>query len=215
MTHHILLLRTPADKPEEDEYHFQLSSHGYSPHSITPLDTGLQNIDRLADVISSQDEDHLGFDGVIITSSRSIEAWISATKSDSFHKDIYLRKWRNATFYVVGSKTASLLDQSLIELLPPRGFQIKGASESGNAEKLADFILKTVGNTKQRLLYLTGDKNRDTLPNKLRESGKSIDLVSLQVYATCEHPTLREKVKQYGEELRSGLPTRFSLCIPI
>jgi uroporphyrinogen-III synthase len=201
MANNILLLRAPTDKLEEDEYHIQLSSHGYSPHSISPLDTQLQNIDHLTRIISSTTEN---FDGVIITSSRSIEAWIMATNYSFFHKDAYLQKWKDRTFYVVGSKTASFLDRSLIGSLRPSGIQIKGAVESGNAEKLAEFILKTVGSTSQRLLYLTGDKNRDSLANKLKESKGKIDLVSLQVYSTCERPSLHENIEQYGEELRSG-----------
>lgn len=203
MTHHVLLLRTPPSNPLTDEYHSQLSSAGYTPHSISPLDTELQNIDRLAEVISSTNAGD--FDGVIITSSRSIEAWTSAISSDNshFNKDTNLQKWKNATFYVVGSKTASLLEQSLSNDLGPEGIRIKGA-ECGTAEKLAEYILKIIGETKQRLLYLTGDKNRDTLPNKLKEAGEKINLVPLQVYATCEHPDLREEIERYAARLCSG-----------
>ena len=61
---------------------------------------------------------------------------------------------------------------------------IRGGAESGTSEKLARFILQDLpsSDTPRKLLYLTGDKNRDVLPNILRDGG--IELQSLQVYAT-------------------------------
>lgn len=61
---------------------------------------------------------------------------------------------------------------------------IRGGSETGTAERLAEFILKDLPSdaTSRKLLYLTGDKNRDTLPRILESGGVELD--SLQVYAT-------------------------------
>lgn len=58
---------------------------------------------------------------------------------------------------------------------------IRGQS-SGNAASLATFILIDLQERPLKLLYLTGDKNRDTLPQLLNEGG--ISLQSLQVYET-------------------------------
>ena len=62
---------------------------------------------------------------------------------------------------------------------------IRGASESGTGERLAHFILDELGKREMlnpKLLYLTGDKNRDTLPNILRNGGVEMDF--LPVYET-------------------------------
>lgn len=215
MSNHVLLFRLPSS---EDEYHLQLSFHGYSPHSISPLDTELCNIERLADFIYSDSvsgsTNQHGFDGVIITSSRSIEALVAAIQSRKHGENKYLSKWRGTSFYVVGSKTASFLHQALSGTsLRPDDIRILGATESGNAEKLAEFIINTIGDRKQRLLYLTGDKNRDTLSNKLNEGRSNIELVSLQVYATCESAFLRNEIEKYGREMRPGTRTTFALSV--
>lgn len=60
---------------------------------------------------------------------------------------------------------------------------IRGGAESGTSEKLAHFILQDLGrNAGITLLYLTGDKNRDTLPSILKDG--ELELLNLQVYGT-------------------------------
>jgi uroporphyrinogen-III synthase len=67
---------------------------------------------------------------------------------------------------------------------------IRGSSETGTSERLAHFILvdlaRTEGGSRTKLLYLTGDKNKDTLPNILEDGGH--DLECLQVYETHGSP---------------------------
>ena len=68
---------------------------------------------------------------------------------------------------------------------PLTPIDICGASESGTSERLAHFILDDLGKRdalNQKLLYLTGDKNRDALPNILRSGGVQVSV--LQVYET-------------------------------
>jgi len=143
------------------------------------------------------------FDGVIVTSSRSAEAWTAAMSSNSFDIKSYLEKWKGTSFYVVGSKTATSLEESLSMDFRPEGIRIEGATGSGNAEKLAEYIIRSVDGTKRRLLYLTGDKNRDTLPSKINEGSSNIELVPLQVYKTCEDSLLRPEIQEYAEKMRS------------
>jgi hypothetical protein len=58
-------------------------------------------------------------------------------------------------------------------------------TESGTAENLAHFIVQDMAGTDKTLLYLTGDKNRDTLQKVVEtESGMKIALMCVQVYAT-------------------------------
>ncbi len=68
---------------------------------------------------------------------------------------------------------------------------IRGES-SGTAEQLASFILAEQPRP-TKLLYLTGDKNRDTLPNIL--GGAGVSLHSLRVYETQGSSTFLQQLK--------------------
>ncbi|KAG1746555.1 uncharacterized protein EDB91DRAFT_1049258, partial [Suillus paluster] len=76
-------------------------------------------------------------------------------------------------FYAVGKATSDAL-RDLCKKTPPHSPRdIRGGSETGTAEHLAGFILKDLpsGETGRKLLYLTGDKNRDPLPRILESGG--------------------------------------------
>jgi uroporphyrinogen-III synthase len=94
--------------------------------------------------------------------------------------------WSTVPFYAVGQATAAALkDITTVagtSLLAPR--DIRGGSETGTSEKLAHFILHDLAPLapNSKLLYLTGDKNRDVLPSMLQNGG--MQLRSLQVYKT-------------------------------
>jgi len=87
-------------------------------------------------------------------------------------------------FYAVGEATSDALRHLCEEGIAYSPRDIRGGSETGTAERLAEFILKDISpdGTGMKLLYLTGDKNRDTLPRILESGGVALD--SLQVYAT-------------------------------
>ncbi|PBK63412.1 tetrapyrrole biosynthesis, uroporphyrinogen III synthase [Armillaria solidipes] len=130
----------------------------------------LTNITELAAVMEQSD-----FDGVIMTSARSCEAWdkVNGTGKDEF------------PFYVIGKATASTLRSSM-----PNA-DIHGES-SGTAEQLANFILAEQPRP-TKLLYLTGDKNCDTLPNIL--GGAGVVLHFLKVYKTQGSSTFSQQLK--------------------
>lgn len=93
--------------------------------------------------------------------------------------------WSQLPFYAVGQSTADALKDIRTSYPSPMSpADIRGAAESGTSERLAKFIISDLPARQERakLLYLTGDKNRDTLPNILSDGG--VDLVSLKVYET-------------------------------
>ncbi|KAK0215644.1 tetrapyrrole biosynthesis, uroporphyrinogen III synthase [Armillaria fumosa] len=169
----VLLLRESVPSPDtgEDRYEAAFARVNYTPFSIPVLETVLTNITELASVI-----DQSNFDGVIMTSSRSCEAWDKAkcTRKDGF------------PFYVVGTATASTLRSSMANA------DIRG-EHSGTAEQLANFILAEQPRP-AKLLYLTGDKNRDALPNILGSVG--VSLYSLKVYETRGSSTFSQQLKR-------------------
>ncbi|KAI0255560.1 tetrapyrrole biosynthesis, uroporphyrinogen III synthase, partial [Lactifluus subvellereus] len=107
-------------------------------------------------------------DGVIVTSARAVEACANAGA------DI---DWRGVRFYVVGPATAAQLAQ-----LPNPPQDVRG-TESGTAERLARYIVQDA-TREEKLLYLTGDKNSDTLSRVVREGLGEGCLRELGVYAT-------------------------------
>ncbi|KAI0092390.1 tetrapyrrole biosynthesis, uroporphyrinogen III synthase [Irpex rosettiformis] len=182
----VLLLRSPnIDGP--DKYESALRAAGYYPLSVPVLETVLVNGESLHDIVQ-KDPKELELSGVVITSSRSCEAWRETVQS--FVAESPTADWSTLPFYVVGQATATSLEEinkvAGKTMLAPRN--ILGGSETGTGEKLAHFILEDLKphtpalEHPVKLLYLTGDKNRDVLPNILRGGG--IDLQPLQVYQT-------------------------------
>ncbi|EGO02967.1 hypothetical protein SERLA73DRAFT_119979 [Serpula lacrymans var. lacrymans S7.3] len=156
-------------------------SYGYNPISVAVLETVITNLDELKCKISSGPKEQ-DLAGVVITSARACEAWITAPKSVLLHP---LADWSHVPFYVVGQATAAALArirETYDSSLSPK--DIRGGAEAGTAERLAHFILEdlTRESGKSSLLSLTGDKNRDTLPSILKTGGVELDI--LQVYAT-------------------------------
>ncbi|KAF9045428.1 tetrapyrrole biosynthesis, uroporphyrinogen III synthase [Panaeolus papilionaceus] len=103
-------------------------------------------------------------------------------------------RWTRIPFYVVGEGTASALEEAF------RGnghhtftLDIRG-QKSGNAAVLAPFILNDVEQRPATLFYLSGDKNRDTIPRLLKEGG--IELDTLQVYRTQAASSLGRMVSE-------------------
>ncbi|KAF8824500.1 hypothetical protein HHX47_DHR8000145 [Lentinula edodes] len=167
-----VLLRA-ADISFTDKYETAINAIG--PRSrgvcVPVLETVLMNLENLKQTIAAGPK----VDGVIMTSARSCEAWKAVVAQSA---DEQTQLWSNVPFYVVGAATAASLRE-----IYPKPDQIRG-EDSGTAELLARFILEqTPGNRPKYLLYLTGDKNRETLPKVMDEG--HVDLVSLQVYETC------------------------------
>ncbi|KAI0826489.1 tetrapyrrole biosynthesis uroporphyrinogen III synthase [Trametes gibbosa] len=195
MSKNVLLLRSPSEDGDGlDKYEEAFRARGYRPVSVPVLETVHENLDKLAEVVkrggATESEDtRARYAGVIVTSARACEAWrvvIQGLSEDIAHSsDGIAPFWSTIPFYVVGAATASTLT-SIASSFPTSPYvphDIRGGAESGTAEKLARFIITDLPESgSKQLLYLTGDKNRDTLPKILDEAG--LKLESLQVYAT-------------------------------
>ncbi|KAJ7600762.1 tetrapyrrole biosynthesis, uroporphyrinogen III synthase [Mycena floridula] len=168
----VLLLRAPTDPT--DPYESRLSEAGLHAVNVPVLETGLLGHAELQKIVDNQGKD---FDGVIITSARACEAWKATAVSH----------WNEIPFYVPGSATAA----AVRSIYPSQDLDIRG-EDTGTSENLARFILQDMG--PGNLLYLTGDKNRDILPNILTEGG--MQLYSIQVYETRGSRTFGTDLKR-------------------
>ncbi|KAI0334255.1 tetrapyrrole biosynthesis uroporphyrinogen III synthase [Cubamyces sp. BRFM 1775] len=207
MTANVLLLRSPSEDGGPDKYEGALHAQGYRAVSVPVLETVHKNLDKLAEVLRRRGTLPNGctkYSGVIVTSARACEAWQEVVQrlsdsDDTSATDVQGSSWSTVPFYVVGAATASAL--SAIRAAHPTSsyvpHEIRGGAESGTAEKLAKFILSDLPEAPapegRTLLYLTGDKNRDTLPKILGEGG--LKLESLQVYATQGSSRFEEDLK--------------------
>ncbi|ETW79810.1 hypothetical protein HETIRDRAFT_322098 [Heterobasidion irregulare TC 32-1] len=198
----VLLLRAPTSPPETDRYETALRSAGFHPVSVPVLETAFANIHGLSELLAAGPQD---VGGVIVTSARAAEAWANAVESVAHLGNGDEANWTAMPFYAVGAATAdslSSISSSSRPLLCPK--DIRGAAESGTAELLAHFILSDLDTSAPgtKLLYLTGDKNRETLPGILKSGG--VELMGLQVYATQGSKTFRTDLEEALRRFRAA-----------
>ncbi|KAN0118215.1 Tetrapyrrole biosynthesis, uroporphyrinogen III synthase [Russula decolorans] len=182
MAPRVLLLRTPAAPPETDRYEAALTRASFRPLSLPSLETALENLEVLSRIVRGEAEEGT-VDGVIVTSARAVDACANAGA------DI---DWRAMRFYVVGPATAA----ALLARLPNPPQDVRG-TESGTAEQLARYVVQNA-TREERLLYLTGDKNKETLSRIVAEGLGEGVLRELRVYAT-------HGVRDFESSLRRAL----------
>lgn len=81
---------------------------------------------------------------------------------------------------------------------------ILGATQAGNSETLARFVLDDLASkrTVGKLLYLTGDKNKDTFQRTMSENG--VTAMELMVYETKAARDLEERIARTVQEIING-----------
>ncbi|KAF8206552.1 tetrapyrrole biosynthesis, uroporphyrinogen III synthase, partial [Mycena galopus ATCC 62051] len=166
----VLFLRAPSEAP--DRYESTFSGAGYRSSSVPVLETVVVNLEALTNTVRSTPQ----YGGVIVTSGRAAEVWARVVDALEDEQSIQESdsRWSSTPFYVVGKSTASSL--KAIQIL----------------EIIAAVQLKP-------FLYLTGDKNRDALPQILR--GGDVELTPLQVYRTQGSSTFPDDLKLALESL--------------
>lgn len=216
MSRAAILLKSPPRVPTTDAYVQQLDAAGYTPYFVEVLESVFSNVQTLDDVVRSGPNHGSGFIGVAITSSRAADAWIQALKRvanpgsssleiDSKTSELFSGDWSKTPFYVVGESTRRALMQ--MTTLQPSKFSeslILGATQTGSSESLAQFILDNLPPRRigEKLLYLTGDKNKDTFRRILTENG--VEIEELMVYETKAASDLGERIASIAKEIVNG-----------
>jgi hypothetical protein len=117
-------------------------------------------------------------------------------------------------FYVVGEATAAAVQEIQLRF-KSNGFScalIRG-EQSGTGEQLGRFITDHYdGHGMGKLLYLTGDKNRDTVPSILAEN--NIPFQALQVYETRQRTDFEVLLDQVVDSLYAEPTPGTSLTCP-
>lgn len=202
-----------------DPYEAALSPF-YSTYFLPALTHDFVNIDVLSQTIRRGPAGRFG--GVIITSQRAVGAWAKAagrvSDGASLPQDIATAWTETVPFYCVGPATArSLLSLGSHTSLVPYPSMVRGADETGNAERLSDYIITDIQKRTELkvgqnctthkesedgssplsslpLLYLVGDKTGVVLTTKLAAAAVPFEM--LHVYDTFPSPTFEEDFKR-------------------
>lgn len=172
----VVLLKSESEGP--DKFTQLLEENDFDVRPVNCISFQFKNLDLLAEIISSADD----YEGIIFTSQRSVQAVHEAvTKKSS------LVNWRSKNNYAVGESTNELA-QKLLNL------ETQG-KETGNAEKLASLIIDNhAGNILKSFLFPSSNLKQGTLETALKEN--SIDVESVEVYDTVEHPNLEKSLEE-------------------
>lgn len=156
----VILLRS-ADPP--DPYVRAFEDAGLQAVCVPVLSFVFPSDEALRDHLRDRDR----YDGLIATSPRAGRALRRVLWND----DGLRAAWTGAQAYVVGPKTGAAF-RAL-------GFDVRG-EEAGRADALASLIAND--GPDGRLLFLAGNRRRDTLPDALRAAGQPFE--ELIVYET-------------------------------
>lgn len=156
----VYLLRSAS---ESDPYVQALAEVGLTARCVPVLQFAFPNPSELTRRIRHPEQ----YGGLIATSPRAGRALAKATSDQSVLRDA----WRVKPAYAVGPKTASVL----------RGIGLSPQGEDGgDAEALVSIIAQK--EHEKPLLFLAGNRRRDTLPRGLQSAGIAFE--ELTVYVT-------------------------------
>lgn len=149
----VILLRS-ADDP--DPYIHAFGEVGLTAVCQPVLRFVFPYNDALKERLRQRDQ----YAAVVATSPRAARALESAFDE----MEVAPTQWENVPAYVVGPKTAKEFHDL--------GFDVRGQN-TGDAGTLASWIADT--DSTGRLLFLSGNRRRDTLPNRLDDRNVSFD----------------------------------------
>ncbi|KAK4701395.1 uroporphyrinogen-III synthase, partial [Phenoliferia sp. Uapishka_3] len=192
MSESVVLVRTRQGP--SDPYHTTTPRPNRTFY-LPVLDTQFTHLDHLSQIIKAGPTNR--YSGVIITSQRAVDAWAIATTSHSSTSTSTQppppspssspspsptpssnTSWVSIPWFPIGVASQTAIQKQLFD--PP---PLCVGAGSGTANNLAEAIKDHFPTPPDLpILYLVGDKNRDTIPTVLQEAGIQLDRV--QVYET-------------------------------
>ncbi|CAO3615567.1 unnamed protein product [Cunninghamella blakesleeana] len=183
-------------KGHTDEYQHYSEEKGYESTFIPVLNQTYTEKELSKVLQQSPPKD---IKGIIITSQRTVT---TLQQANTYLTEEQRRLWQGIPLFIVGEKTATLLEITLKDTL----FFLKGYDKpimiiKDHAKSLSDHFLtitqdkeeeKKMKKANGTLLFLAGDKRRDELPTLLKNEG--YELIEVQTYCTCQHPKLLDSL---------------------
>lgn len=171
----VLLLKAPRDT-EEDHFVETLKEAGFRVSVVPVLSFKFVNRDVLASALSNR------YWGIIFTSVRAVHA-VTQALAEHNNSSINLDP-HSLRCFVVGHMTAEAARKADFE---PEG------EETGNAEKLAEYIHDAVESIEKRLLlYPCAQMRRDTLRDRLKSCDCHVEEVI--AYETVPSENIKENI---------------------
>ncbi|XP_074643563.1 uroporphyrinogen-III synthase-like [Tubulanus polymorphus] len=178
----VLLFRSPEPRDGQvDPYVKALEALGLYTVCIPPLAFEYENLPKYASLLEQCDK----FSAIVFTSQRAVRAIEEAYQSASDIK-IVVDLWKTKPVFVVGKATGKLAESL--------GFNVQGG-ESGNADHLADHILKVLPEPGKPVLFPCGNLSKDTIVNQLTDARHMVE--KLPVYRTIANPDLGHILDDY------------------
>ena len=214
----IVLLKSPSPSPPLDPYTCALSPY-FDPHFVPVLthtllpDPFIKLLLTYLDPSSATSNQPFPYGALIITSQRAVAALNTALTSPILQNKIGKERLASLCLrlYVVGPATEKATRQVAENWLP--GCDVLGGREAGSGEQLARFMLgengdgsgiyeaykgiegqnaiqSGKGGRRKPVLFLTGEKRRDILPNMLQSQQLSerdrIKVDEMVIYQSSE-----------------------------
>ncbi|KAI8049895.1 tetrapyrrole biosynthesis, uroporphyrinogen III synthase [Syncephalis plumigaleata] len=201
MTNRILLLRRSTDSSiheQHDAYVREFSKVFNEVQCIAPLTEEFIAEETLAQIIRESPR-HNKYWGVVVTSKRAVEAFHRVVRLENNCNEL-LHQWQAISWFAVGPGTAMALEKLL-------AIKSLGA-ECGEAVGLSRVIVtewsslneihpktgsKETDDASSRLLFLSGEQRRDTLPRRLNEA--NCPFHEVPVYRVAEDAELAEQLR--------------------
>lgn len=180
----VLLFKSDSDGP--DKFVKILEENDFIARSINCLSFQFKNLELL----KSKLDNEAGYEGLIMTSQRSVHALHKAILE---HEDVMV-KWKGKSNYSVGESTAELAQSKL-------SISSKG-KETGNAQSLAALIIadhKEQEPYAKPFMFPSGNLKQDSLEKSLEASGIKVEPV--EVYETIANPDLRKSIEEFGSKM--------------
>ena len=194
MSQNVLLFKAISeDDTKEDSYLKAINEQfEFNVIPVSVLKFEFQN----EDVLSEELQNPKHYDGLILTSPRSVEA-VSRVFSSTFpelSQDI-LRIWReNKICYVVGDASFERVKNDLLW-----SEQMIMGQDAGNAKNLSQKIIQDfAGKQHSKFLFPCGNLKRDILPDNLSRAG--INLENVECYKTQQADDLERSIREFKND---------------
>jgi len=162
----------------QDKYCEYLEARGHKVELVPVIQFRFINKQKLHESLENKDD----YDGIIFTSSRSVQAVAEIRGSEKCLED--------KDIFVVGETTEKIVKEKL-------GLDSFGSS-TGSGDALADFIIHHYSLNKKSFLFPVSSIAKDNISSQLENNGHKINRIDC--YETIENEKLKEHIKNLQEE---------------
>ena len=190
----VILFKALTDGEEGNDQYVNLLADNFPSVKVWPVSV-LKFVFEDPEILAKELEKPDDYEGLILTSPRSVEAVGLAFSSSSLDDDLR-NIWREDKIcYVVGDSSFDRVSR----LLRWNSDKISG-QETGNAKNLSQKIIEDFGRkgSSVKFLFPCGNLKRDILPDKLASAG--ITLKIAECYKTHQADELESSIETFKSE---------------